>query len=80
MTKKEYLPKESDFPVGTRFLIMEWDVPLSKQTSDDGKTAAYFNWYGGNPSSYSAEHLKIDNNWPADSFSHWLDIVKDSMN
>lgn len=79
MFKKKVLPKESEFPAGTEFYILEWDVPLSKQPDENGQTVCYFNWYGGKPMPFPVENLKIDNNWPADSFSHWLEIIKESM-
>jgi hypothetical protein len=48
MLKCDVLPKETDFPLGTKFYIFEWDVPLSKEPNIDGKTVSYFNWDGGN--------------------------------
>ncbi len=79
MLKRTELPKETDFPVGTKFYLFEWDVPLSKEPNKDGKTVSYFNWYGGNKKPYPIERLKIDNNWPADSFEQWLHIIEESM-
>ena len=73
------LPKESDFPEGTRFLIKDWDIPLSTG-SYKGNKALYTSWYGGIPHPHPSETLKIDNNWPADSYTHWLEIIEKSMN
>ncbi|MGI2170451.1 hypothetical protein ACROAE_09675 [Shewanella sp. MF05960] len=78
MFKRRILPKESDFPLGTEFYIFEWDVPLSKEPDENGETVSYFNWFGSKRQAYPIDRLKIDNNWPADSFEHWLEIVKDS--
>ena len=73
------LPERSDFPQGTEFLILEWDVPLAKEPRPDGLSVSYFNWYGGYPRSYPAERLKPGNNWPADSFEQWLEIIRNSL-
>jgi hypothetical protein len=70
---KDSLPKLSDFPKGTEFIIKEWDVPL---VSIPGK--GYFIWYGGKPREYDVTGLKPGNNWKADSFEHWLKIVEES--
>jgi hypothetical protein len=78
MLSKITLPKESDFPKGTEFYIKDWDVPLSKQPDSNGQTVSYFNWYGGKPRPYPVDSLKIDNNWPADSFSQWLKLIEKS--
>jgi hypothetical protein len=73
MNKDPALPKQTDFPPGTEFVIKEFDVPLVR--SPDGHWA---NWYGGSPRPYSVKNLKVDNNWPAESFGAWLAIVNDS--
>ena len=70
-----HLPTISDFPPGTQFVIKEFDVPLAF-VPDKG----WFNWFGGLPKPYDVRALKIDNNWPADSFEQWVAIVKDSIN
>lgn len=79
MANSNTLPEESNFPPGTEFYIFEWDVPLSKEPNNDGKTVSYFNWYGGERKPYPVERLKIDNNWPAESFEHWLEVVRKSL-
>lgn len=79
MFYKKSLPAESDFPNGTEFYIFEWDVPLSKEPDESQEKVSYFNWYGGHPKAYPIERLKVDNNWKADSFSQWLEIVKKSI-
>jgi hypothetical protein len=68
------LPTISDFPPGTSFVIKEFDVPLAYVP---GK--GWVNWYGGLPTPYDVRALKVDNNWPADSFEQWVAIVKDSI-
>jgi hypothetical protein len=77
--KRNKLPKEKDFPSGTEFYIFEWDVPLSKEPNTDGKSVSYFNWYGGKKRPYPMESLKIDNNWPADSYEQWLKLIEQSL-
>ena len=64
----------SDFPEGTEFVIKEFDVPLV--FLPDG---GWFNWYGGYSKTYDVRGLKPGNNWPADSFEQWLEVVEDSM-
>lgn len=79
MTNKVNLPKETDFPVGTEFYILDWDIPLSKQPDGNGKIVSYFNWYGGKSHPFPVEDLKIDNNWPAESFEEWLNLIRTSL-
>jgi hypothetical protein len=74
---KVQLPQLSDFPLGTEFLIKEFDIPLAK-IPDDGKVK-YFNWYGGSPRYYDATSLRVDNNWVADSFESWLELIRESI-
>ncbi len=68
------LPKASDFPQGTTFVIKESDVPLAYVP---GK--GWFNWFDGSPRPYDVRGLKPGNNLPADSFEEWLEIVEASM-
>jgi hypothetical protein len=68
------LPKASDFPTGTTFVIKEFDVPLAYVPSK-----GWFNWYGGSPRPYDVTGLKPGNNWAADSFEQWLGIVEASL-
>jgi len=68
------LPTASDFQPGTTFVIKEFDVPLVQLPN--GK---WMNWYGGTPRQYDTQFLKVDNNWPAESFEEWLEIVKASI-
>jgi hypothetical protein len=72
--KKPALPTQSDFPSGTLFMIKEFDVPLANVPG-----SGWFNWYGGVPRSYDPSWLKVDNNWPAESFEAWLAIVARSF-
>jgi hypothetical protein len=71
---KDRLPKLSDFPEGTEFIIKEFNVPL---VNIPGK--GWFNWWGATPSKYDVTMLKPGNNWEADSFEHWLKIVEESI-
>lgn len=68
------LPKESDFPLGTEFIIKEFHVPLVR-----APYGAWFNWFGGKPQPYDPNSLRVDNNWPATSFEEWVGIVAVSM-
>jgi len=68
------LPKASDFPPGTEFVINEFDVPL---VSVPGK--GWFNWFGGVPRAYDPSFLKQGNSWDADSFEEWIRIVEASL-
>jgi hypothetical protein len=70
----ERLPKASDFPPGTEFVIKEFDVPLANVPGE-----GWVNWWGGSPSPYDVKMLKVDNNWPADSFEQWVKIVEDNL-
>ena len=74
MSHPRQLPEPTDFPEGTEFVIKEFDVPLAR--TPDGR---WWNWYGGSPSAYSAQSLRVDNNWPANSFEAWLNIIRASM-
>lgn len=74
MSDNPVLPKISDFPAGTEFVIKEFDVPL---VWIPGK--GWFNWFGGTPRPYDVNSLKVDNNWPADSFEEWVEIVEASL-
>lgn len=68
------LPKASDFPPGTSFVIKEFDVPLAFVPG-----IGWFNWFGGVPKPYDVRALKVDNNWPADSFEQWVAIIEASI-
>lgn len=74
MSDNPRLPKASDFPPGTEFVINEFDVPLAS-VPDKG----WFNWYGGVPRAYDNSFLKQGNNWNADSFEEWVGIVEASL-
>lgn len=71
------LPRHSDFPPGTTFVILEFDVPLA--CIPDGGRCAWFNWHGGRPRPYDVTRLKVDNNWPAASFEEWTALIRASM-
>lgn len=74
MNDFESLPKATDFPPGTMFVIKESDVPLVQMPS-----GAWFNWFGGNPRPYDVTALRVDNNGQADSFEEWIGIVAESL-
>ena len=74
LMKKRRLPSASDFPPGTRFVIKEFDVPLVCVPGE-----GWLNWFGGSPRPYDINMLRVDNNWPADSFEEWVGVVEQSM-
>ena len=74
MSDKSQLPKRSDFPPETEFVIKQFDVPLVEIPGQ-----GWFNWFGGSPQPYDASALRVDNNWPATSFEEWVAIVAESM-
>lgn len=74
MSKKAALPKASDFPAGTTFVIKEFDVPLAYVPGQ-----GWVNWFGGAPCPYDPSSLKVDNNWLADSFEEWVGIIEASL-
>ncbi len=71
------IPDETDFPPGTEFVIKEFDVPLAC-IPQDGR-AVWVNWFGGIPRPYDVKALKVDNNWPAESFEEWVALVAQSF-
>jgi len=74
MSDRSPLPKRSDFPAKSEFVIREFDVPLVC-VPDSG----WFNWFGGTPRPYDASSLRVDNSWSAKSFEEWVGIVEASM-
>jgi hypothetical protein len=74
MSDKLQLPKRSDFPPATEFVIKEFDVPLARVPA-----GGWFNWFGGAPQPYDPSFLRVDNNWPATSFEEWVGIVAASI-
>lgn len=66
--------KEFDFPKNTLFYIKEFDIPLAYIPGE-----GWFNFFGGKPRKYDVRGLKVDNNWPAESFREWAGILDDSM-
>jgi hypothetical protein len=74
MSADPRLPKASDFPPGTTFVIKESDVPLVQVSN-----GSWFNWFGGTPRPYDARSLQVDNNRDADSFEEWVGVVEASM-
>lgn len=75
--KKMHPPSITDFPASTVFIIKEFDLPLSYSVVD-GKEQ-WLNWFGGTPTPYDVSALKVDNNWPAQSFDEWVALVADSI-
>jgi hypothetical protein len=74
MSDDARLPRSSEFPPGTEFVIKEFNVPLVRDP-----VGRWFNWFGGTPRPYDASSLRIDNNWPAGSFEEWVGVVKASL-
>ena len=74
MGANSQLPKTSDFPPGTEFVIKEFAVPLVRVPGQ-----GWFNWFGGAPRPYDERSLRVDNNWLAESFEEWMGIVKASL-
>ncbi len=68
------LPRASDFPPGTKFVISEFDVPLVWVPHE-----GWFNWYGGVPSRYERTPGYGLTEWPAESFEEWVGIVEASL-
>lgn len=68
------LPEKTDFPVGTEFVIKEFDVPLVWIPGQ-----GWFNWFGGTPRPYDERFLRVDNNWRAESFAEWVGVVEASL-
>lgn len=64
------LPVRSDFPDGARFVIKEFDVPLVHEPG-----VGWFNWCTGKAQAYDAASLRVDNNWPAESFAEWVALI-----
>jgi hypothetical protein len=58
-------------------MIFEWDVPLAG--IPEGGRCKWINWYGGKPRDYDVTRLKVDNNWPADSFEEWVALIRASI-
>jgi len=71
------LPKKEDFPQEAIFYIKEFDVPLVQ--IPDGKGCKWFNWFGGKPREYDFTFLRLGNNWEAESFEEWQNVVKESL-
>jgi hypothetical protein len=74
MSNNSRLPKSSDFPPGTEFVIKEFNLPLVWIPNQ-----GWFNWFGGTPRPYDTRFLRVDNNWAAESFEEWLGVVEASL-
>ena len=74
MSHDRALPRASDFPEGTQFVIKEFDVPLARIPG-----RGWENWFGGAPRPYDPSFLKVDNNWPAESFEEWVQVIRNSL-
>ena len=74
MDREWQAPRASDFPPGTRFVIREFDVPLAYVPGE-----GWFNWFGGSPKPYDDTRLRVDNNWPAESFEEWVAVIRDTL-
>lgn len=55
-------------------MVKEFDVPLARVPG-----RGWFNWFGGKPRPYDERALRVDNNWPAESFEEWVGIVEASL-
>ena len=55
-------------------MIKEFDVPLVRVPG-----RGWFNWFGGMPRPYDVSFLRVDNNWPAESFEEWAGVVAASL-
>lgn len=65
--------KIEDFPEGTEFYIKEFDIPLAHIPNK-----GWINFFGGRARPYDAYNLKPENNWPAENFQQWQQVVEDS--
>jgi hypothetical protein len=74
MSDDPRIPKASDFPPGTMFVIKEFDVPLVQIPG-----RGWFNWFGGKPRPYHVTALRVDDNWRADSLEEWVGLIKGSL-
>ncbi len=74
---KPRIPSKSEFPPGTQFVVKDFDVPLARIPRDD--RSIWINWFGGVPRPYDEESLRVDNNWPADSFESWTALIAESL-
>lgn len=72
------IPERSVFPPGTRFVVLEFDVPLAC-VPREGHGGEWFNWFGGTPRPYPPERLKPGNHWPAATFEEWAGLVAASQ-
>ena len=64
------VPARTDFPEGCMFYIKEFDLPLVH-----GVNGGWESWYGGRPRKYDSSALRVDNNWQAESFEEWAEVV-----
>jgi hypothetical protein len=74
LPEEPHIPLQTEFPVGTSFVVKEGDVPLAFIP-----TIGWVNWFGGIPRPYDPHNLKVDNNCPAESFEAWIALVVDSI-
>lgn len=74
---KPRVPKLSEFPAGTEFIVKESHVPLARIPGDGN--CIWVSWYGGKARPFDVAWLKIDNNWSVKSFDSWAKVVKASL-
>lgn len=74
---KPRVPKLSEFPTGTEFIVKEFDVPLARIPANGN--CIWVNWYGGRPRPFDVTWLKVDNKWSVGSFESWAALVKASL-
>ncbi|MCG7994116.1 MAG: hypothetical protein JAZ06_01685 [Candidatus Thiodiazotropha taylori] len=71
------IPRKKDFPEGARFYIKEFDKPLA-MVPEEG-SANWYNWFGGKSKRYDVSNLKQENNWEAESFNEWQQLIIKSI-
>ena len=68
------LPKLSDFPPGTRFLVRYGDSPA---VAEPGKLP--FSWFGGKPNPLPTSFIEDGHMSPEVTFPEWLEVLKASI-
>ena len=75
MADSPRLPTLADFPLGTEFVVYEFDTPLAQVPG-----LGWVCWWGGVQRKFDPRgRLKPDNNWTADSFEQWVGLISDTL-
>jgi hypothetical protein len=74
---KPRVPSPDEFPAGTRFVVYEFDLPLA--CIPENGLAKWISWLSGLPRPFDPSSLKVDNNWPADSYEAWAALIDASI-